>query len=291
MDFAYLSGKKENKTFIGFQMKCYFNNNILSDKYIDKIIIKENCKKILVNSMKLFNCKINNWNYIIVFYYNNKSKKDFINIDNLKRYKSKEIAYIFYDPISKVFFDSTRKKIIKKIKPSKLSNLDYDEVDAKKDSINIDKIYHKKGRIKVGKNIQNMIESFIKDLSNICEENKNPDIYDILQKIKENIGLSKNIYLCFNLRYPIIKEIINTPNSSNVYLYKQKDNNYYIALIRINNELKFFDLSKKKKELNSFYNIFDEHSQYYYSLGILKKRQLEDSPIKEPPYTKEKIYY
>ena len=31
-DYAYLSGKKENKTFLGFQMKCYFNNNILDDK-------------------------------------------------------------------------------------------------------------------------------------------------------------------------------------------------------------------------------------------------------------------
>ena len=104
------------------------------------------------------------------------------------------------------------------------------------------------------------------------------DIAPKLMSLSISIGLSGNLY--FNCRYPIIIENINTPNNYNVYLYKQKDNKYYIALIRVKNELKFFDLSKKKKELNSFYNIFDEHSKYYYSLGIIKKRKSKNSPIK-----------
>ena len=278
LDYAYLSGTSNNKTFFGFKMKCYFENSILNNNAIDKTIIKEKCKKILVNSMKLFNCKINNWNYILIFYYNSRNKKDNINIDNLKKCQSNGIEYIFYDPVAKVFYNSSHRKIINKLKITKSSNLDCTTIDAKNDSINIDKLYLRKGKIEVGMNIKLMIESFINDLSNICQEKNKPQIHEILEKIKENIGLSGNLY--FNCRYPIIIENINTPNNYNVYLYKQKDNKYYIALIRVKNELKFFDLSKKKKELNSFYNIFDEHSKYYYSLGIIKKRKLKNSPIK-----------
>ena len=132
-----------------------------------------------------------------------------------------------------------------------------------------------------------MQESFINDLSYICQK-ENPEIYEILETIKAKIGLSGNLY--FGFKYPIIKEIINTPNDDNVYLYKQKKSQCYIALIRVKNELKFFDLSQSEEELDSFYNIFDEHSKYYYSLGIIRKRQLIDSPIKRIEFDrKEKI--
>ena len=90
--------------------------------------------------------------------------------------------------------------------------------------------------------------------------------------------LSGSLY--FSVRYPIIKELINTPNDSNVYLYKQKNNDFYIALIRKNNVLTFYDLSQDKKELKNFYNVFDEEAKYYYCLGIIKKRKPKDSPIK-----------
>lgn len=123
-----------------------------------------------------------------------------------------------------------------------------------------------------------MEKSFINDLSNICKEKNNPNIYDILLKIKEKIDLSGSLY--FSVRYPIIKELINTPNDSNVYLYKQKNNDFYIALIRKNNVLTFYDLSQDKKELKNFYNVFDEEAKYYYCLGIIKKRKPKDSPIK-----------
>ena len=121
-----------------------------------------------------------------------------------------------------------------------------------------------------------MQNSFIKELSYICSEKENPEIYEILDKIRENIGLKNT--LCFGFRFPIIKEHIQTPNNSNVFLYKEKDKQSYIALVRIENELKLFDISKKKEEIKSFYNIFDENSEYFYSLNINKKRQLIDSP-------------
>ena len=283
LDFAYLTGEeRNNKTFIGFQMKCYFENSILNNKAIDKILIKERCKKILVNSMKLFNCKITKWHYILIFYYNSSNKEENINNDNLKRCKLNGITYVFYDPVKKIFYNSSKKNIITNLRNKKildLSDLDLIQIDAKDDSTNTGELYIKKGKIFVGK--EKMIEmekSFINDLSNICKEKNNPNIYDILLKIKEKIDLSGSLY--FSVRYPIIKELINTPNDSNVYLYKQKNNDFYIALIRKNNVLTFYDLSQDKKELKNFYNVFDEEAKYYYCLGIIKKRKPKDSPIK-----------
>ena len=63
LDFAYIYGNKNEKTFIGFQMKCYFEDSTLKNKFVNKNFIKKSCRKILVNSMKLFNCKISQWYY------------------------------------------------------------------------------------------------------------------------------------------------------------------------------------------------------------------------------------
>ena len=60
-------------------MKCYFENSDLNKHTIDRNWIKKNCRKILVNSMKLFNSKITLWYYFLVFYYNSKNKIE--NID------------------------------------------------------------------------------------------------------------------------------------------------------------------------------------------------------------------
>ena len=46
LDFAYLYGTKNNKTFIGFQMKCYFINSNLNNDTVDKCKIRRDCQKI-----------------------------------------------------------------------------------------------------------------------------------------------------------------------------------------------------------------------------------------------------
>ena len=66
LDFAYLCGKKNKKVFFGFQMKCYFGKSNLKEKFINKPYIKKSCRKILVNTMKLFNCKITSWYYYCI---------------------------------------------------------------------------------------------------------------------------------------------------------------------------------------------------------------------------------
>ena len=65
-------------------MKCYFENSDLNKHTIDRNWIKKNCRKILVNSMKLFNSKITLWYYFLVFYYNSKNKNENIDKKNIE---------------------------------------------------------------------------------------------------------------------------------------------------------------------------------------------------------------
>ena len=104
LDFAYLYGTKNNKTFIGFQMKCYFINSNLNNDTVDKCKIRRDCQKILINSMKLFNCKITKWYYYLVFYYNSKVPNENINQENLSKCERNNIGYFFYEPIEKQFY-------------------------------------------------------------------------------------------------------------------------------------------------------------------------------------------
>ena len=65
IDCAYLTGEQNDKIFIGFQMKYYFEEtNNLKKRAYDKDIVKNNLKQLLINSMYLLNCKISLW-YII----------------------------------------------------------------------------------------------------------------------------------------------------------------------------------------------------------------------------------
>ena len=290
LDYAYLYGENNKKIFIGFKMKCYFENSILNSQEIDKIIIKEKCKKILVNSMKLFNCKIIEWHYILIFYYNSANLKENINDENLKRCKENGICFIFYDPVSQIFYDSSRKYIIENIIPNNTSNLDCTKINAKNFSIDPKAILNKYGTINVGKNIIDMKECFVKDFKKICKE-ENPTIFDILKQLEKNIDSRHKLY--FGFQFPIIKEYISTPDNNSVFLYKKKESNDFIALIKVENKLKFFDASKNKIELFHFYNIFDEEAKYYYYLGLIKRRQIEKSEDKEsePDLYKEKVMF
>ena len=45
LDFAYIYGDKNDKVFIGFQMKCYFENSTIKNKFINKNSIKKVVEK------------------------------------------------------------------------------------------------------------------------------------------------------------------------------------------------------------------------------------------------------
>ena len=185
LDFAYLYGSKNKKTFFGFQMKCYFENSELNDNAVDKCWIRKNCQKILVNSMKLFNCKITRWYYYLVFFLNNKNKSENINPKNIEKCRKNNIRFIFYEPFEKKFYDYKKKKlcIINELKLESKANLDAYV-------INEEKLYNLnlKGKIQIGKNMRQMQDSFFEDFKKVFKNQKELDTIPlILRKIAANI--------------------------------------------------------------------------------------------------------
>lgn len=70
-------------------------------------------KNILVNSMGLFNCKINKWYYFLLFYYNkNYIENNDISIKMLELTYNSEIEFIFYNPEEYKFYNTIVGEII-----------------------------------------------------------------------------------------------------------------------------------------------------------------------------------
>lgn len=267
LDFAYLYGNKNEKVFIGFQMKCYFESSYLDEKFINKLNIKKNCRKILVNSMKLFNCKITNWHYYIIFYYNKKNINENINMVNLARCNLYNIGYFFYEPIEKEFYMKTEKRYVKinDLTMNENSNLEINVTDISKYSY----VLNEKRKLVIGKNMDGNIISFINDLSKALNiKNENPDILKILSIIKEKIGMEE-YNLLFHAKIPFNKGLISPKYDDYILLYKTKmikgiiD---FIAAIKENENIKYIQISTGNQIENKLYDILDEDSKYYYCL-------------------------
>ena len=127
-DFGYLYGDYDNKIFLGFQMKAYNDNNNLSIN-INKNNIIDNSKFLLLNSKYFLNVNIKEWHfYIVGLYFNEKNKAEANQIktysNNLIKYcKKNNIEIILYDPITQVFYDSNKNKIINFLIPNELSSI------------------------------------------------------------------------------------------------------------------------------------------------------------------------
>ena len=139
LDYAYIYGTKDKKSFIGFQMKCYFEDSTINNKFVGKNFIKKSCRKILVNSMKLFNYKITNWYYYLVFYYNPNNKNENINKANINKCKLNDISFFFYDPIEKQFYhkQKNRMTIMKSLTIDNVADLETNILDMDKYTYNL----------------------------------------------------------------------------------------------------------------------------------------------------------
>ena len=230
LDYAYLYGKKDNKKFIGFQMKCYFENSDLDDKFCKKYEIKKSIQKILVNSMKLLNCKITEWNYYLIFYFNPKYKNENISIKNINKCEFNKISYIFYDPIKKKFYKRKERRLfaIKELILTDNANLDYNVMDLDKFEFLLPK---KREEVMIKAQVEK--DSFIKDLSKALKIGKgNPDIKEILSEIKTRINL-KDCEIYFNAKRSFNKYLIAPKTDSYISLYKMKEQNGFIDFIAI----------------------------------------------------------
>ena len=276
LDYAYLYGKKDDKKFIGFQMKCYFKNSDLDDKFCKKYEIKKSIQKILVNSMKLLNCKITEWYYYMIFYFNPKYKNENISIKNINKCEFNKIAYIFYDPIKQKFYKRKERSLfaIKELILTDNANLDYNVMDLDKFEFLLPKIKEEAmEEVKIKAQVQK--DSFIKDLSKTLEIGKgNPDIKEILSEIKTRINL-KDCEIYFNAKRSFNKYLIAPKTDSYISLYKMKEQNGFIDFIAImleNGVPKSYKISTGEA-VNDIYDYLNEHADYYYSLyRFLKKK-------------------
>ena len=72
LDQSFIYGDKDNRIFVGIQIKCYTNKttNLSSDlNFLDKGKIKKNICNILQCTKNLLNININQWKYLLVIYF------------------------------------------------------------------------------------------------------------------------------------------------------------------------------------------------------------------------------
>ena len=220
IDCAYLTGEQNDKIFIGFQMKCYFEDtNNLKKRAYDKDIIKNNLKQLLINSMYLLNCKISHWYYYLIFYINKEHVKYNVKDSIIQKYKG-GIEILFYDPLEKIFYDCDKKIL------TELPKTENADLDIRKKCL---EMYELNSKIN-NYSIQNKIEiknSFVKDfeftvenneenMKTITDENQQFEViyYDIEKKKNITVdNFNKDVDLSFGYIY-----ILKTRNRTYNYI-------------------------------------------------------------------------
>ena len=251
LDQAFIFGEKDNKKFLGLQMKCLSNkvNHSTLLKSINKENIKQNCQNILLRCKLDFNFQIQEWHYILVAYYN-KKEVDNIYCKQLAHHcKVNDIEIVYFDPEEQKLYNKEF-KAIDKIKISKESNLDYDS--PKSNPYNI--FFCDEGNIKlINSYYQERIEksymvnfneqetihnSFI---SWISEVNKNQN--EVEKSLKSIYGTNLKLLGNYKIDY---NYIIPSPKRGYMILFKNKQKTNFISFHNKEGDLKAIDLEKNE---------------------------------------------
>ena len=269
IDCAYLDGKRNDKTFIAYQMKCYFNETTnLKKKARDKDIIKKSLQKILINSMYLLNCKICYWYYYLIFYYNPKLTKCNVNQKIINDYKG-NIEILFYEPLEKAFYDCEHNKITK-LKKTEKANLDIIKV-----SLGYCILKSKISYSEKIKNDEEATESFIEDFKFM----KKNDITRTIKEIAKIMDFSGSLIYLYG-KVEVNKNIISYPDYNTFFLYKRKDFGFLgmktIMDYELNPTVLCYDLyTKNRINVDAFYKLFDAQFNYVYVLKVGKRTHNE----------------
>ena len=275
LDCGLLFGEKNNKTFYGFQIKCYFEETkSISKKATDKDTIKEKIKEILINTMFLLNCRITSWHYFLIFYYNKDKQRCNVSPEVINLSKNVEILY--YDPLNKRFLNK-EKKHLEILEKSYDSNLDLVNINLGKNLINL-KISNKNIFRLV--NDENLEKAFKNDLKFLVSNNQ-------VKSVNNIINLILNIMEVNTGKYNLIKKIVDLPlvpmfpSYNSIFVYKKNKKNEFLGLKTINDEngkeiLKIYDLNNKKE-----ISVIENNYEYFYLL--------EQKEIRRPDRSKDPI--
>ena len=250
-DFAILYGKRNEKIFLGFQIIYFPVNEILYGKLLKRYLYRRILSPILINSIKLLNCKIKEWHYFPIIYYND-DDHDIINVG----YK----ALLF--SLKRIFL-SKDFKLVKNIELTDLSILDNPSnlnniFNYTRFPLNFfDEENYNKYKIIYNIGVYNFFDDF-KQYSVKPEE-----IIEILSKKLKVNKLSYSFYFNF--------DSVDFPASHFIYLYKKKGSSFFIA-IKNENGVKIIDLENDKSlNIEDFSNYIDLDYEYTYVLNFDKE--------------------
>ena len=128
---------------------------------------------------------------------------------------------------------------------------------------------YKEGKIKMGEEMKEMKNSFIKDFSKVFPMNKTVDIFDILDIIKMNLKIKTgNIY--FHAKCKFSQYYFCPPHKRYILLYKMKNKEDFISVIIKKRIVTFIQVSSGK-EFNKIFDKLYLDFNYYYCLKIIKQ--------------------
>ena len=246
----WIYGKRKDKKFIGFRIKCLFEKTTTIKKNaFKKDIIKRNLQKILINSLYLLNCRINEWYYYLIIYKNptiskcNLNKQLFNKVQNF-------IEVILYDPLEKKFYDSKSKEI-KTLPITEKANLDcvYYVLDS----------YYLKQKHAIQKRDYKKLEKlFNKSFKFMEKEN----VTEIIKKISEIMDIKKTKIVELLYKCKIMKTIKNKENKPEEFIYYDLNGE-----IKIPSQIFYRNANPRKSYIYIFYGY--EISVHVINISIL----------------------
>ena len=281
LDFCYLYGDKNNKTFIGFQIKNYDEEASHGTNFREtKESLKDSLKPILVNIEYLMGMVIKNWHYVLIISYNKRKplgKRYFKNL--VEKCNISGLEYLFFDFFDCVFYDRNF-QIIKEYIPNDYSNLDNNLKDYLPINMIDDTfiISHQKIFLKENyKDIEIIRNGFMNLLNKkrFSFDNK-IEINEIKDKLNKIIGDLKLKLLKQSIKFIGAYNYLDLPNipypkQNFIFLYpliknnnlrekEEIEDNYYFVLYRKDENtllLYEYDLMKHKITLENKYEKFN----------------------------------
>ena len=297
LDLAYVYGKKEAKTFIGFQMKAYDEESSHGCKFNStKDDLKEALQPMIINIKYLMNMNIKFWHYVVIILLDKRKKEGKQYFKKIVETCQKNaLEYIFYEPFENRFYDRDFQQIIQFI-PNNFSNLDnniesinpiniMDDLDINQYMNNFSN-YMLKNKFTdanyIGEGLISLINKKRKrdKISTISQNDEKKEIEDDLYNILNNIKI-KFFFdsIKFVSAYKFLNTInIPTPKVNYFFLTESNKKNIYFIIFNTKKMEKAYyqynmgldtNINKEKNEKE----IISEVDPYYINKNINKKEK------------------
>ena len=276
LDYALLMGERQNKKFLGIQIKCYSPDTVggnFSDE--NKANIKDKCKNIINGIKNLLNIDIKEWHYVLILYFNPNDKDGEPNQFLIKHCKKNNLEYILYNPETKKFYDRNKMEI------SKFDFNDLTNLDSLSYNFNSSDIYDYKEEEKLETKIEltkGYQQYFYDSTCLVYQFNNNQPLTD---KSFENylVELNKNIsdiiggkskYSFIFLKRVNFKWIPKIPKKFCMSAYINKSKSNFIFILHIGKSVFGIDFENKKKiKIFETLNLINSEIKYFYLFKIV----------------------